>query len=403
LPTSQLTLLVSGSGTVTPNLNGSTLIVGNAYTVKAVPKTRNLFAGWTGSLATNAARLTFIMQSNLMLQANFVTNQFVAVKGSYLGRFEDGNEIAVESSGAFKATVTEAGSLSGALRTGGKTYPFSALIDLTGHATKQIKFQRTNLLTIDLNLDLTNGTDQIIGTVASSNWTAQLLAYRPPVYSRTHPAPSAGRYTLDVVGGTDASRPRGNGVATIVVATSGALTLAGTLADGTKVAQAAPVSKDGWWPFYAPLYGGKGLASSWLMFTNDPAESITGPFNWIKPPVPRSPLYPAGFTNLTSVSGSTYSAQVMTNRLGTNGHVCVSVAGQNAGCPPLTARRTASGFGVKSLKLDLSTGLWTGSVTNPANGRLLPIKCVFHQRGGLGYGYALDTNSSSAVQLMLMP
>jgi len=76
---------MAGAGTVTPNLDGATLILGKSYVLTAKPATRNLFAGWTGGLAANTARLQFLMQSNLILQANFVTNPFVATKGAYRG------------------------------------------------------------------------------------------------------------------------------------------------------------------------------------------------------------------------------------------------------------------------------------------------------------------------------
>ena len=83
--TSAMRLAVSGSGVVLPDLDGQALEVGRGYTVQARPAPGNLFSSWSGDLTSAASRLTFLMQSNLTLQANFVTNPFIAVHGAYAG------------------------------------------------------------------------------------------------------------------------------------------------------------------------------------------------------------------------------------------------------------------------------------------------------------------------------
>jgi uncharacterized repeat protein (TIGR02543 family) len=67
-----LTLGISGGGTVSGATNGQLFHVGVAYKITAVPKTGFGFAGWTGDVITNTPALTFVMQSNLTLQASFV-------------------------------------------------------------------------------------------------------------------------------------------------------------------------------------------------------------------------------------------------------------------------------------------------------------------------------------------
>ena len=51
---------------------------------------------------------------------------------------------------------------------------------------------------------------------------------------------------------------------TLTVATSGQVTFAGTLADGTTVSQSAKLSQYGQWPLYASLNSGKGQLRGWL-------------------------------------------------------------------------------------------------------------------------------------------
>ena len=62
----------------------------------------------------------------------------------------------------------------------------------------------------------------------------------------------------------------------------------------------------GQWPFFVPLYSGKGSILGWLTFSNAPDSDISGLLNWIKPAQPAARLYPAGFTNVTGAIGSAY-------------------------------------------------------------------------------------------------
>jgi len=410
LATSLLTLQVSGPGTVTPNLNGASLIVGQSYALSAAPAPRNLFAGWTGGIVTNATRLNFLMSSNLILQANFVTNPFIALKGQYRGLFGETNLASPSSSGAVTVNVTDRGTFTAVLRFGGKSVSLSGQFDLEGKASRQFELrssQSTNQMTISLCLDVNDGTDLIAGQVSIADWTAQLLAYRSPSYSQIDPTPYAGRYTLFISGGTGRSGPVGHGVAAILVSANGATTLAGTLADGTKVTQSGAVSRMGWWPFYVPLYGGKGSVLSWLTFTNDTADSLFGECNWIKPGVPGDRLYPAGFTNTAPVYGSPYSSQAMTQFLAAHTRACLSVNGLapeiQTNCLTLAANNTFVGAGFKTLKLDLPTGLWTGTYTNPVTGNLLPAKFTILLEDDDGYGYVLSTNASAAIEWLAPP
>jgi hypothetical protein len=77
VPVATLALLINGGGKVSPNPNGAVLVVGQAYSVTATAAAGFAFNGWTVSTNWNGAVpyggtvLSFVMQSNLTLQANF--------------------------------------------------------------------------------------------------------------------------------------------------------------------------------------------------------------------------------------------------------------------------------------------------------------------------------------------
>ena len=119
---SALTVQIDGAGSTTLT-NGARLEVGRGYQVTAVPASGNLFRGWwdtNGDLLSSKPKLTFIMQSNLVLGAQFITNPFPRLAGSYNGLFYRTNGVSAESSGFLKLTLSAQGSYSVLMRSAGK-------------------------------------------------------------------------------------------------------------------------------------------------------------------------------------------------------------------------------------------------------------------------------------------
>jgi uncharacterized repeat protein (TIGR03803 family) len=89
-----LTVTISGRGTVSPNDNGALLLIGRSYSIKATAGTGFAFANWTGGTSlpldvlTNGTTVKFLMESNLMLQANFldVTKPGLTIKSPASGQ-----------------------------------------------------------------------------------------------------------------------------------------------------------------------------------------------------------------------------------------------------------------------------------------------------------------------------
>jgi PKD repeat protein len=389
LPSSQvkstLTLLASpsGHGRISGQPNQANLEINKVYTVKAVPIGNWIFTNWTSGTNTNgslgnSASLSFIMTSNLILQANFITNPFTAIAGVYNGLFSPGNGVTAESSGFFTATLpaTGRGAYSARLLLDGGSYPFSGTFDLSGDAEQTVARSGNSSLTVDLHLNLATPDDQMTGSIinsAGNGWTSTLLAGRADFNARTNPATnSAGRYTLIFPPGPTAptSQPGGYGYATLTNNLAGHVALSGRLADNAAVSQSVSVSKDGNIPLYVSLYSRKGLLMGWLTLTNNssnnPPKSILGAnLAWIKPGGRAGTLYAAGFTNTNiTVLGSFYSApQAGANNFAlTNGTLTLSNGG-------LTSGLVFSNLTITGDKLNAPGNEVTGTIT-PGTGVL---------------------------------
>jgi hypothetical protein len=404
---SPLTLLTNGVGTITRNFTGSTLEVGRSYTVTGVPGAGQVFSNWVGSVTSSSAALSFLMQPNMVLQANFIPNPFLRAKGTYNGLFAEAGR-AQESSGFFTLALTDKGAYSGSLRRGTSSYSLSGQFDVAGWASKTVLRPGTNSWALTMWLDLA-GAEALTGTVGDGHWLAVLRADRAVFNAQTNPATLyAGKYTLIVPGSTDASAsPGGEGYGTVVVNGAGQVTLSGSLADGSALSQSVPVSRDGRWPLYASLYTGKGSVWSWLAFDayNNPARGLEGDLSWIKPAQLGVRYYPAGFTNEVVAEGSRYTQPAgLTNRVIhlTNG--VVSFEGGNLSAPftnlvslTLSNRVINASSNTLSLSLTLSSGLFSGSATVPGTRQNVWFKGALLQNMDVGYGYFLGTNQSGSV------
>jgi hypothetical protein len=396
---SPLTLATNGNGTFSPNLNNKLLDVGVTYTVTAMPAPGWIFVDWTRDMNSDKPKLTFLMQTNMMLTAKFIPNPFIPIVGVYQGLFSDTN-VAQQSSGFFSSSLTRGGLLTGKLRPGTNRYSFSAQLNPYGAWSNTLASRGLAPLSVQLQLDLTNAT--LSGQISNGVWTAQLLANRA-VYSQAHHAPQAGKYTLLIPGAEESEeQPGGDGFGTVTVGPAGGITFGASLPDGTKVSQSTFVSAQGQWPLYSPPSSVKGSLFGWLTFTNLATNDIDGLVSWIKLPQSSAKFYPAGFTNQTGVIASKY---VFTNKVPVlsfstgqvwlaNGNLAASFTNQVL----LSTNNKVSVTGTNKLSLTLLTGsgLFTGSATPPA-GKPISIGGVVLEKQNFGAGFFLGTNQSGRI------
>jgi hypothetical protein len=272
------------SGSMSSRSNVKLLQIGQSYAATAKDMDGSVFDGWSdgrGNVLTTSTELTFTMQSNLVLQANFVPNPFAGAAGKYIGLFMPYESNTVQNSGFVSLTVTQKGAFSGYLQAGNTRHSFSGQFDGNGDFTKTISFPDVGSVTVGLNLSVPDGV-YLNGTITSENWTAQLTANQ--LYGGKATYSETGLYS---VGFTD-SDGNSDGRAVLNFTKSGPTTMTGKLSDGAKFSASStfsPLPDDVGWPFYAPLYGGKGCLIGWMDL--GPSE-VVGNFIWIQPAGPEA-------------------------------------------------------------------------------------------------------------------
>lgn len=403
-----LVLTTNGVGAVAGVTGGQLLDVGRAYTARATTDRQHLFTGWSGSIASTENPVTFTMQTGFVLAANFVINPYIAVAGTYNGLCHEAETNRHASSGFLTIKTTPVGGYSGKLTLGGGRYSFSGQFSEDSTVTNVLRRSgTTNTLTLKLAIDLVGGSDQILGSVSDGSWTSVIRCDRQ-LFSSANPTDKAGRFTV-IIPGDDtlaAEQPGGASFGTVNVSTAGRVSLSTTLADGTRLSQSAPISKDGYWPLYAPLYGNQGSVISWVVFNSTEESDLSGLFSWFKPAIASAKYYQAGFAIDQTLSGSRYTAP--TNSSDpilnfTSGGVEFSAGNLAASFENeiSIAENKVTNLGTNKLTLSInrSSGLFTGSVTPPGATKSIPFRGAIDQNLNQGWGFFLGTNQSGCVRL----
>jgi hypothetical protein len=403
-----VTITENGTGTVIVNETPASSASRRTFTLTATPGTGMIFAGWTGDLVSSAASFTFVWTSNVVLQANFISNPYPTVQGTYNGLFAQSDHSQVLSSGAFSVTVGPRGAYSGRLQLTTNRFAFSGHLDAQCGATAVVA--RTNMAPFDLNFTLGTGssTGQISGTLSDGSWTSNLSGERAIYDGTNNPAPFAGNYTMVIPGvDGDPSLPAGNGFGAVYVYRSGLVACSVTLGDGAKSVQSATVSSSKVWPLYTPLYNGNGSLSGWTAFQNTPQRARPAELTWIRPPNPAAHYYPAGFTNQFAVEVSSYSSpSATTGKLLTFANPTLSFVGGNLAAEFTNSLRIGPYGGnlnlssnYLSLTFSLANGTFKGTVVDPSSRASLPFSGAILQNRNLGAGLLIGNSLSSGVIL----
>ena len=397
---------VSGNGRIVTNSITRSAAAGVRCTLTAKPAPGYVFAGWSGSLTSNAAKLTFSAQPDTVLVANFVPSPFPALAGTFSGLFYETDKLTAASCGLVRLQLARGGALSGRVCLGGTNYPVSGRFLGDGTYAHAIVWRDTSF-TLQLRLNSAEG-ETIEGTLKTTNWQAEVIANRAP-YCKAHPASYAGRYTLALAGAEGSpDLPAGEGALALTVSQRGVVRVHGRLGDGTPVSAGALVSGRGEWPLYAMPYAEKGLLVGWLAFTNDLAtlSDLEGRVGWIKPPQTNAKCYAKGFTwplaeGENNAFGSTYTDQ--SPLLGWSNGVAVLEFGNLSrplSCPFVLCGDRGLGTNRLHLRVNTRSGQFQGSLLSPERNRRLTFHGVLLQKRNTGNGFFIGRSQSGRVGLL---
>jgi hypothetical protein len=359
-----------------------------------------------------------------VINSSFVTvslvpNPFTNLAGMYYGLFAESNA-QFDSSGLLTLSLNNQGKFSAKILNAGGGYGFTGYLSGIGWGSNLIsRGSGKTPLNVVMNLDISNGTEQILGQVnEGTNWVADLEADRA-TFSRTNLFPGSGKYTM-VFAGTNSgtNSPGGNGYATVNATPEGMISLNGVLSDGMAVASSpVSVSKDGEWPLYIPLYGRFGSLEGWIDFTNQgpslvdlstnaPVSFAGTNLTWFRTNSDGK-LYPRGFTNSLTAIGSGFSTggnaavldlpalEAMVN----GGNLADALS--NSVIPSANGKFSASGAGISGLmlKLNPANGTISGSFSDAAATKPATIKGVVLQDQTNAGGFFLGGANSGSFLL----
>jgi len=203
---SALAVQTNGSGSVSPVYSTNQLLdVFGTYAIKSLPARNYVLASWVGMVgdqmifSNDSPATTFVMQSNLVLQANFVPSPFP--NAAYHAIFLNTNNPAPSNSGSLDLALTTSGAFSGSLLQGATRYAMSGRFHLNGSAQTIASHAQKTPLAVALQLNLTtNSTDQLGGTVTHPAWIADVVGDRAAFDGVTKIAGGNGQYTMILPG-----------------------------------------------------------------------------------------------------------------------------------------------------------------------------------------------------------
>src|ERR1051326_910456 len=277
--TGTASIQIIGSGKIIPDLDGKHLQIGRTYTIKAQPSSGHVFAEWEGPPGTSQLpTFSFIMTSNLTVVAKFVASPFPAGPARYAGLIAAPDGVQSESAGYVALTVRHSGAFSGKVLLGGARYGFGGQFNSTGNTLLAIARRFIGPLTINLHVDVTNGTDRLSGTVSNGAWISEINGNCNVFSARLNPALQTGlcSFTLRRADSTSSSA---NGLSRI--SASGNVSIHGQLGEAQRFVAASTLAKNGDYPFYLSLHRGTELVIGWLNFPVGEEPAAGGSVVWL--------------------------------------------------------------------------------------------------------------------------
>jgi hypothetical protein len=277
------------NGTNIPGATATNLVIANVQAADA---------GFYSVLVSN--NVGVIVSSNALLRL-----PVTAAKGKYAGLFASPGSPRATTSGACVFSFSKGGLFTAKLQLGGRRYSGASMLDTFGGA----QFTATSSsavppLTVAIQL-AAGDANTLIGQVWSETFApVPLLAQASPAKGLS--PEFNGRFTIVLRPLQESTNaPAGSGCVAARIDSSGRIAFTGFMGDGARVAGSSRLTADAQWPFYFPLYHGKGLAFGWLAFTGFQSNIIAGTLFWAKS-ASTNTAHADGFAETNTVFGSRY-------------------------------------------------------------------------------------------------
>ncbi|MES2598788.1 MAG: choice-of-anchor D domain-containing protein [Verrucomicrobiota bacterium] len=410
------------------------------YTATGLPKgltLSNVTGKITGSPTEAKISTVTVKAKNVQGDSNTISFSITVLEipGSAVGSFsaviEDDSTLTDRLGGLMTMTVTKTGAVSGTLKLGSGSHPFTGKLSTAEnpaapdpeHAVLRTSVKRTGKPSVELLVRMNDAeTDFIAGEVTlpgAEPINLELEGSRHVWHATSKPAGDyKGYYTVALQPtSTAAGIPQGDGFLTFTVTPAGAVTWSGQLADGTVIpAQTSALWADGRVPLFVLLANGKGSLTKPLSIAPG-TRLVTGPVRWHKKPqVVRA--FADGFeTAMLQANGSEYlppaDGLTLLDRPAPASFLLHFLDGGIEGVRnfihldqvfTMSAKHVLSTTGanpeqVKLTKIDLTKGTFTGTMTlkdtNPFNAslpdvsRAVTFQGVFVSTTHIGTGYFL--------------
>jgi lysyl endopeptidase len=326
-------------------------------------------------------------------------------RGLYNGLFAQTDGAALESAGFISIVTAASGKFSGSLHLSGAKYAFSGQFDANGAA--QILVNRPGLSewTLSLQLDAAD-TGHLTGSLTDGVFISPVDAGLATFSAKTNAAPEFGHYNILMSSANDdaAVAPVGYSFISVVVDKNGKVKATGTLADGSRLAATASLTKDGRWPFFITPYAGKGFCLGWISFAD--SAQVGGSLTWIKPSSATGKFYPAGFAISPTTSGSIYAPPVAGTSVLNAPTATLTVSGGNladAISIPISIsannKVTTTSTNKLALTISASSGAVAGKLVLPGIAKPLVFKGLVDQHQNIAGGFFLGTNQAGRMLL----
>ncbi|MEW6305332.1 MAG: PQQ-binding-like beta-propeller repeat protein [Verrucomicrobiota bacterium] len=402
-----LTVRTNGVGKITPNLDNEEPELNKAYTLTGEAGKDHTFAGWSGTFQSSNPRITFTLETNAVIQANFVPNPFAQAQGTFAGLIQPTDKSLVDWAGHFTVSLNASGQLRGRLQLGRENYSINSPVDASGYLQTQLVARGGTPLNLELKLDLLHDHNAISGKVSGDNLTADLLGDRGA--GESGPSAQAGKYTLLLPAPENTGTTLGDGFATITVSSKGAVSLRGALGDGTEIRHETSVAPNGVCPVSIPLYEGRGVLQGWVRFAGQSHSDLHGKLTWVKLASPEDKSFPAGFAHELSVLGSAYKAPAANESILTvTSNLLAGFQGADLK-RPLTARVSISPdhrIAIETVnqqkltfRLSFDSGLFQGSFVHPETRKDIPFQGVLLQKQNWGGGHFRANDGAGSVYI----